>query len=92
MKTRAAEGLICEIYHTPRGQLGFIIIFAIESLVQMMSLVSRNILTARKARRHRPVVVANRLTASRLAKIGFAFALGVMIAAAAAKMLYLLAA
>jgi len=57
-----------------------------------MSLVSRNISTAPRRRRRRPVVVANRLTASRIGKMGLAFALGVAIAATAVKMLYLLAA
>jgi hypothetical protein len=57
-----------------------------------MSRVSRNIFTARKPRRRRPAIVANRLTASRMAKIGLAFALGVAIAATAAEMLYWLAA
>ena len=58
----------------------------------VMSLVSRNISTAPRRRQSRPLVVVSRLTASRIAKMGLAFALGVAIAAAAAKMLYLLAA
>jgi hypothetical protein len=70
----------------------FIILIAIESKVRMMSLVSGNISTARKGRRRRPKVVANRLTLFRIAKIGLAFALGVVIAAAAANALSWLAA
>jgi hypothetical protein len=58
----------------------------------MVSLLSGNISTARKTRRRRPKVVANRLTAFRIAKMVLAFALGVAIAATAAKMFYLLAA
>jgi len=57
-----------------------------------MSLVSRNISTARKSRPRRPKVVANCLTASRIAKMSLALALGIVIAATVAKMLYLLAA
>jgi hypothetical protein len=56
----------------------------------MMSLVYRN--TARKPARRRLVAAANSITGSLIGKIGLAFALGVVIAGAAAKVLHLLGA
>jgi hypothetical protein len=58
----------------------------------MMSLVSRNIVIARKPRRRRLVVVVKRLSAARMAKIGLALVLGIVIAATIAKTLHWLAA